>query len=770
MSPCTGAVSATRQILPQGRALSEGQWRSRHRALLYLLLAHAPVLPGWALVNDHPALHGLHGSIALLALSLVAAVARSRAMAAGSVAFGLVLASALVVHLGGGHTFLHFHFFVIVAALALYQDWVPFLLALGFVVLEHGVIGVVAPHEVYSDAWSQAHPLAAAGVHGAYVLAAAAANVVSWGWSQRERMEADGRIQVEAGRVRDSERRLAELIDNAPTIVFVKDLQGRLLRVNPRFAEFYGKRADDLIGKTAGELFDRPELTGLLEADQEALRIGGVVETEHDVDFETGSRTMHIARFPLLDEAGEPYAVAGIGTDMTRRAAAEADLLHQSRHDSLTGLPNRTLLYERLDQALATDSLVGVLFLDLDGFKEVNDSFGHDAGDALLQAVAARLQGVCRDGEVLTRLGGDEFVVCLPHLVDVAAAEDTARRVLEALSEPVELPERVIEIRGSCGVAVGRGPDGATSMLLLRDADTALYEAKAAGRNRAVTFVPALRERDERRRRLQGDLAEALRDGTGLTLHYQPIFDAGSGRIVLAEALIRWQHPTDGMLPPAEFLGHAADCGLLPALDRWVVAKACAQAAEWQRAGFDVSVSVNVTPASVGDGSIVEWVRGACAQTGLAPTRLVIELTETAVVEHPAATSAALTQLRAMGVRVALDDFGTGFSSLSLLRDLPVDIVKIDRSFIAGTVRSGRDAAIVEATVQLAGALGATTIAEGVEEEAEMRAVIASGCEMVQGYFLSRPVEPDAVTLLLMGGMPAQRTAATAEGRRPVPV
>ncbi|MDP3711663.1 MAG: bifunctional diguanylate cyclase/phosphodiesterase [Mycobacteriales bacterium] len=402
---------------------------------------------------------------------------------------------------------------------------------------------------------------------------------------------------------------------------------------------------------------------------------------------------------------------------------------------------------------------MGVLFVDLDGFKEVNDSLGHDAGDALLEAVSARLRGVCRAGELLTRLGGDEFVVCLSRLREVGEAERAAARLLAALEEPVAIPGRVVEVSGSCGVAVGSSADGATPGLLLRDADTALYEAKASGRARVVTFEPALRARDERRRRLQADLAEALRTGSGLALVYQPIADATTGELVLAEALLRWQHPVDGALAPGDFLGLAADRGLLPDLDRWVVGRACAQAAEWQRAGLSLAVSVNVTPGSVEDGAVVAWVRDACSATGLDPGRLVIELTETAVVERPQETSVALAALRAMGVRIALDDFGTGYSSMSHLRDLPVDIVKIDRSFTAGTVRSAREAAIVEATTRLALALGATTIAEGVETAAEQAAVIAAGCVMLQGWHIARPLEPAALTLLLAGGLPAPRPA-----------
>lgn len=335
-------VDALLSSLPHGRSLPDALWWGRHRALLRLLVGHALLLPAWALLNGHDLDHAVSAGVGLAVLCVVAARTAHRTLASGAVALGLVLAAALVVHVGGGHSFLHFHFFVVVAALALYQDWVPFGLALGVVLVEHGVMGVWASDDVYSDPWSREHPLAATAAHASYVLLAALASVVTWGWSQRDREAAERRVEIEARRVRDSERRLAELIDNAPAMVFVKDLDGRFVRVNPTFAAMHGKTPADLLGKTAGEVFGYPAVVGLVDSDLAALQGGGVVESESEIRFPTGTRTMHVTKFPLLDADGRPYAVAGICTDTTRRAAAERDLLHQSRHDALTGLPNRT--------------------------------------------------------------------------------------------------------------------------------------------------------------------------------------------------------------------------------------------------------------------------------------------------------------------------------------------------------------------------------------------------------------------------------------------
>ena len=748
-------LSSVTAALPRGRTLPPDLWRSRHRALVLLLCAHAVLLPGWALMWGHPLGHALEGSLLLSVLACAGALLRPRALAAGSVSVGLVAAAALVVHLGNGHTFLHFHFFVMVAALALYQDWEPFLIAVVVVLAEHGVSALVIRDGVYDDPWSQQHPLAATVVHGFYVLAAAGGSMVSWAWSERERVAAEGKASVEAARVRDSERRLSELLDNSPSLVFVKDLDGRLQRVNPKFAEMHERSAEELVGLTSGDLLARPNPQPLNETDLEVLRTLSAVEEESVLTFPAGPRTLHIVKFPLLDEAGVPYGIAGIANDITDRARAEQALLHQTLHDELTGLPNRRHLQSRAEAALAARRLVGLAFFDLDGFKEVNDSLGHDVGDDLLRQVAARLTSVCTAGETLFRLGGDEFVLLMADLPDEAHASAAAARLLDALHEPFVVAGSAVDVRGSSGVAVGSTQLGSTISNLLRDADTALYEAKDVAPGSLVVFDPSLRERDERRRRLQTDLRLALQHDGGLHLAYQPIVTQ-DGEVALLEALVRWQHPTEGALAPSEFLPVAAAAGLLPALDRWVIARVCEQRRAWADAGAAVSVSVNITPETVSHGNLVDWVEDSCAITGTDPTGLVLELTETAVLDHPAAASRTLAALRRQGVRIALDDFGTGYSSLSLLRDLPVDIVKIDRSFVHGLVPDSADGVIVRAATDLAHALGMRTVAEGIETVDEWRAATTLGCDLMQGWHIARALDANELDWQI-GWLPGPR-------------
>ncbi len=850
--------------------LAQPLWLARHRALLTLLGAHVALLPLWALVNGEPLSHVAGVVFALTALGVVGVLSRSRRLAASAVSFGLVAASATVVHAGDGRTVLHFHFFLVVAALALYQQWTPYLLALAFVLVDHVAMGLLAPGDVYDDAFSLQSPWLAALVHGGYVLGAGAAAATAWTWAARERRDAEERVEQEAARVRASERRLAALLDNAPWAIFVKDLTGRFVEANRAMVATMG--AEGVVGRTSDAVFGdaAAEVSDAHDARVVATREPSEVLEVNRIGGE--DRLLSVLKFPLLDDTGVVTAVAGIATDVTERMAVEqalresdqrlrgvfergpvaqvvlqadgtltevnpafcglfgygetelvgmrlaslvepADRLlvpellaptdepqarelrmrtregevlhcrvglaavadeggghycvgmvedvtaarrsaleldHRATHDVLTGLPNRALLLSRIEQALAVpDAAVAVVFLDLDGFKEVNDSLGHDAGDELLHTVAQRLDAVRRPGDTLARLGGDEFVLCCPGCERPDQARAVADRMLGALTTPLTVADRVVDVGGSIGVAIGRASEGATPLLLLRDADTALYSAKGQGRGRAVVFEPALRERDERRRRLQADLAAELRGGSGLLLEYQPVEDAGTGRLVACEALVRWQHPVDGRLAPDAFLGLAADKGLLPQLDAWVLEHACTAAASWSTHAGPVSVAVNVTPQTIASPGLVERVRRTCEAAGLPPDRLVVELTETAVLERPQETSAALAGLRAMGVRIALDDFGTGYSSLSHLRDLPVDVVKVDRSFTRGAVRSDRDAAIVRATADLAQALGATLVAEGVETVEDREAVVAAGCQQLQGWYVSRPLAPEVVAALL---------------------
>ena len=438
--------------------------------------------------------------------------------------------------------------------------------------------------------------------------------------------------------------------------------------------------------------------------------------------------------------------VAGLASSAFLNARLLDDIRHQALHDALTGLPNRALVVDRVEQALARDSGPPpvVLFLDLDGFKEINDTFGHGVGDELLRLVGARLARALPSPSTVGRLGGDEFVVLLEGDLAATGGEPVAARLLAVVREALlagSVEGLTLSVTASVGVA--RGPC-ATADELLRDADVALYEAKAAGKDRAVTFAPAMHEAVMNKLGLEIDLRSAL-DERQFVLHYQPTLDLATGSVSGVEALVRWRRPGRGLIPPDDFVPVLEDSGLVVPVGRWVLAEACAQGVVWRRRGFDLTVAVNLSARQLESDSIASDVGAALAETGLAPRRLVLELTETALARDPSASVRRLRALRAMGVRIAIDDFGTGYSSLAYLREFPVDALKIDRSFVSRIAGVGEKLALVRTMVRLGHDLGLEVVAEGIEDELQLELLRDEGCDTGQGYLFSRPLDPAAL-------------------------
>jgi diguanylate cyclase (GGDEF)-like protein/excisionase family DNA binding protein len=422
--------------------------------------------------------------------------------------------------------------------------------------------------------------------------------------------------------------------------------------------------------------------------------------------------------------------------------------------DPLTGLPNRRLFAERIDHALArryrSATHVAVLFLDLDSFKMVNDGLGHAAGDGVLRGVAQRLRECTRQADTVARLGGDEFGILLEDIKGEADAKDAAERIVAALSGTLSIDGRTVRARASIGVALDRGESDITSIELLRDADTAMYLAKAANRGSFEIFEPAMHTRQLARLQLDGELREALERGQ-FSLNYQPIVDFPSGRIVGAEALLRWNHPTRA-IGPLEFIELAEESGEIVAIGSWVLHEACRQARRWQReirGSRDMRISVNVSARELVEDAFVDGVEAALAQSRLAAGSLALEITESMMLADETAAIASLRRLRELGVHIVVDDFGTGYSSLSYLKRLPVDGLKIDRSFVEGLGQEREKSAIVRATIALARALGLTVTAEGIENATQLRRLLALQCDQGQGYHFAPPLEADAMTALL---------------------
>ena len=434
------------------------------------------------------------------------------------------------------------------------------------------------------------------------------------------------------------------------------------------------------------------------------------------------------------------------------RGSLEVELRHQAFHDSLTGLANRALLHDRIEHALAatgrSGGAVAVCFCDLDGFKTVNDSLGHYVGDALLVAVAERLATVVRPGDTVARLGGDEFAVLMEDLEDPAAAVAVAERIVAVLRQPVSVGDREIGISSSVGVTVA--DRSATTERLLREADSAMYEAKAAGKGRCVVFEDSMHARIGERLQLANGFAGALASDE-FVLDYQPQFRLDTGALEGFEALLRWHHPTLGLIGPDRFLPVAEETGYIVPIDRWVLERACEQGRQWGRESpVPLTVSVNLSGRQLLHANLVDDVRTALALAGLQPSRLVLEVSESVLMLDAERSLRVLDQLKAIGVRLAIDAFGTGYPSLSYLRRMPVDELKIDRSFVEPLLRPAtQGAAFLRTIIALADGLGLHTVAEGIEHPSQRKFLHDLGCDSAQGYLLGRPLDAEGATDLI---------------------
>ncbi|MGX5654710.1 putative bifunctional diguanylate cyclase/phosphodiesterase [Geodermatophilus nigrescens] len=585
-----------RRWLPEGRPLPDEVWQRRHTVLLRLAAVQAVAIGVLALLRDRsPAVALAASAAAAYPLSFCLLPGASRTLRAAGTTASLLATSVLLVHVSDGLTEAHFHFFVVVGLVSLYQDRLPFGLALAVVVLHHGAVGTLFPHSVFDHDAAFRHPWLWACVHGGFVLAASLANLASW-------------------------------------------------RLNER----------------------------------------------------------------------------------------------QGLHDPLTGLANRTRLVQGIVARLARrGGQVSVLFLDLDDFKDVNDTRGHAAGDELLVTIAERLRACTREDDEVGRLGGDEFAVVVDGDADEAAA--VGERVLAALAEPIDIGGRPLAVHVSIGVADTATAGDRRPGTLLRNADRAMYRAKALGKNRLVRYLPGMAEAAQDEVDLLADLSLATSSGQ-LEVHYQPTVDLSDGRTTGYEALVRWHHPTRGLVPPAEFIPQAEAGGQVVEIGAWVLEQAVRQAAAWSaEAGRPVGMAVNLSPRQLDDDGVVALVAATLADAGLPAGQLTLEVTEGVLLRDVDRVVGRLAALRELGVRIAIDDFGTGYSSMSYLRRLPADVLKIDRSFVAELGSDGRSTTLVASMIELARSLGLEVVAEGVETARQHALLGDLACSHAQGHLFGRP-------------------------------
>jgi diguanylate cyclase (GGDEF)-like protein len=857
--------------LPRGSMLPDAIWVQRHRGIVTLLWLHVPALFVYALVRGESLGHSLLEASTVAAFAVVGMALRSQRRLSTVVAsLGLLTSSAVLVHLSGGLIEMHFHYFVIVGVVALYQDWRPFLIAIAYVVLQHGVAGVIDPTAVYDHAGAIQRPWAYAALHGFFILGMSGTGLVSWRlneallrdsadreerlaeaqavarlgsweldlftgrqvWSDElyrlfavdpdaaavsaasildrihpddqealSRLRAsfnsgspsamDFRIMLSDGSVRwvhargavkkwrgdtpavmsgtvqditDRKRAEAELrdtlsllnatLDSTADGILVVDGDGRIRSFNRKFVEMWNVPESIL---TAGD--DDQALSSVLSqvekpepfvAKIRELYAQPEVNSHDQIEFRDG-RT--------VERYSQPQRVGGVPVgrvwsfrDVTERVRLERELAHQAFHDSLTGLANQALFADRVKHALARaarrQTQLAVLFVDLDDFKTVNDSLGHTAGDALLMAVGERLRDCLRATDTAARLGGDEFALLVEDLRSQAEATALADRLIATFNEPFLIAGREIVVGASIGIAFD--DTHITIEQLLRNADLAMYTAKRDGKRRYAIFETEMHTAALDRLEIQADLRRAL-DQHELTLQYQPIVALNTGRVVGVEALVRWRHPERGLLPPNAFIPIAEETGLICELGRQVLVEACVQARRWQRLrpqDPQLSLSVNLSPRQLQSDDILAHIGEALVVSGLDASSLVLEITEGAMVHDSDAIINRLTALKELGVKVALDDFGTGYSSFSYLQRLPIDVLKIDRSFI-GMLHDDKKATLAQAIVSLARTMDLVAVAEGVETSAQAEMLGRIGCDLAQGYYLARPMDADAVDAFL---------------------
>ncbi len=559
---------------------------------------------------------------------------------------------------------------------------------------------------------------------------------------------------VERRRVDEELRQSATVFENTSDGVMITDAEVRILAVNRAFVELTGYGADEIRGQTPRVLQSGRHGRSFYEAMWASVRERGRWHGEIWNRRKNGEVYPELLSISVVrDEAGRITNYVGVFSDISALKESEARFEHLAHHDPLTGLPNRLLFNARVEHAVAraqrTGDRMAVLFLDLDRFKDVNDSFGHPAGDELLREVARRLTACVRSDDTVARLGGDEFTILLEDLPDRETAGVVAAKSMQGLSAPFVVQGFEVYVTACIGISLFP-EDGRDATTLLKHADSAMYRAKEEGRSSYGFYTAELTESTVERFILENSLRRAIQQGE-LVLHFQPQVSLLTGRIVGLEALVRWQHPEAGLIPPGRFVPLAEDSGLIEAVGSWVLHAACEQAAAWREAGLPaVRIAVNLSSRQVGDAGLTDAVRGALEETRLEPRWLELEITESVVMRHPEQAAQTLAALKSLGLSLAIDDFGKGYSSLGYLRRFPFDTLKIDRSFLKDIPSQRGDEAIARAVIALGHGLGLQLVAEGIETAEQVAFLEDHGCDAYQGNFFSPPLTaPECARLLV---------------------
>ncbi|MBU2665304.1 EAL domain-containing protein [Actinoplanes bogorensis] len=719
--------------LPTGGGLRDEDWAGRHRLMTRLLAASMAVLVIFGALQDELSAWNLTTWLLLLVLPCVVAAVRmpGRRLPSIFVSLGFTIACADFVAMTHGQTEAHFTFFIAVAALALYRDWAPFGVFLVATTVHHGLFGLIDPELTYGHHSAQTHPLFWAGVHGTAVLLAAGFQVIAWRLSEAEEHRAQQNLD-------ESQAQLTIAFDETPVPMAMLSPEGRIVRTNAAYRSWLrlpeelpaGFMVADLPIEPVDEV--APRMLDVLVAEE-----GNSINVRHYRRKDDGTTMwVEVHGTNLYDARGELRLIFVHCLDITANVRHQEELRNQVRHDALTGLLSRSAFEADLPVLLDAGEPVNVIYIDVDRFKTINDGSGHAAGDDLLRALAARLRSSVPAGSLVARLGGDEFVVAL------AAAPETGAQagygILAAFAEPLELGDGHLQVSLSLGLATGTSRADADDAVLA--ADTAMYAAKRGGGNRMQIFSDDMRVKVRERLAAEARLRDALAGDRDVTLPiwFQPIVSAATGEITGAEALVRMRTASGQILAPGHFIPAAEETGLIVPLGEHVLRLAVRHLVEWgDRLGY---VSVNVSPRQLAEADFVPMLANLlAANAGLDPSRLVVEITETALLGSSLDVRERLEMIKSLGVRIALDDFGTGYSSLTWLQSVPADVVKLDRSFVAGLAADPRKASIIQAVLWLARSLGMSVVAEGVEDPADWQALRGLECPSAQGYLFGRP-------------------------------
>jgi diguanylate cyclase (GGDEF)-like protein/PAS domain S-box-containing protein len=746
----TRAVRSLRQIMPTGGGLDDEDWQGRHRLLTATMVATAVLLTGIGADMHRLGPNWLVTILIIAACTVGALVLPPRRLPSCAVALGLTAACAGLVMIFNGLTEAHFSFFIAVGALALYRDWVPFGVFLAGTVAHHAFMGAIMADLTYDHADARFHPWRWAAIHGVAVLLMALTQVIAWRLTEAE----EGRATDDLTR---AEAQFSAAFEEAPIPLTMVSPSGVILRVNPAFVDWVGLAEAPPVGATVADLPIKAEQpTGILDR----LREEGVdVIREHHLFRHDDGRLIHVDLHAsaLRDDAGELKLIVTHFLDTTEKHAQEAVLHRRVREDSLTGLLSRGAFEADLvDLIAARPGQVSVIYIDVDRFKVINDSYGHGAGDEVLRALGSRLTSLTPPDALVARLGGDEFAIAL------AGPMDGAHRLGEAIVNSCAAPLPVVGGHLSVTLSVGLSAaiEGQDAEATLQSADLAMYAAKQTGRDRVKLFDDSMRQATESRVAAEHQLREALDVDWSMSLPvwFQPIVSLSEGRpIVGAEALIRLRTPEGGLVPPGVFIPIAEETGLVVPLGEHVLRTALTYLRLFDdRLPY---VSVNVSPRQLSEVGFVPMLVRELEESGLADaSRLVLEVTETSVLETGLDLHQTFHAVKALGVRLALDDFGTGYSSLTWLQSVPADIVKLDRSFVAGLATDSSKASIISAVLWLARSLGMSVVAEGVEDVEDADMLAEAGCPLAQGYLFGKPMPPDELaTVLAAGAVPAFR-------------